>query len=75
MTELIMKKIATLALALSLTASAALAGGYSAPVVAAEPVVVAPSPSSNMGLLPLLLLIGLIAVASSNSSEPNNSAP
>lgn len=62
-----MKKIATLALVLGLTASSALAGGYVAPVVEAEPVMVA-GPSSNMGLLiPAILLIGLIAAVASDS--------
>ncbi|MCL7464929.1 hypothetical protein [Phaeovulum sp. NW3] len=63
-----MKKIATLALALGLTASTAFAGGYSAPVVEAEPVVVEESSSSNPGLIvPALLLLGVIAAASSDS--------
>lgn len=63
-----MKKIATIALALGLTASTAFAGGYSAPVVEAEPVVVEGSSSSNAGLIvPALLLLGVIAAASSDS--------
>ncbi len=63
-----MKKIAIITLALGLTASTAFAGGYSAPVVEAEPVVVEGSSSSNAGLLiPALLLLGVIAAASSNS--------
>ena len=65
-----MKKIATIALALGLTASTAFAGGYSAPVVEAEPVVVEGSSSSNAGLLiPALLVVGLIAIAASDSSD------
>ena len=62
-----MKKIAIITLALGLTASTAFAGGYSAPVVEAEPVVVEGSSSSNAGLLIPALLLGVIAAASSNS--------
>lgn len=63
-----MKKIATLAAVMTLTAGAAFAGGYSAPMVEAEPVAVAPTSSSNMGLIvPALLLLGVIAAASSDS--------
>ena len=58
--ENIMNKFATIALALSLTA-----GGYEAPVVEAEPVVVEGNSSSDAGILvPLLLLVGIAAVAS-----------
>jgi hypothetical protein len=65
MTEIDMKKIATIALALGLSASTAFAGGYVAPVVDATPVVAGTS-SSNAGILiPALLLVG-IAVAASN---------
>lgn len=61
-----MKKLATIALALGLSASTAFAGGYTAPVVEAEPVVVEGSSSSNAAILiPVLLLIG-IAVASAD---------
>ncbi|MDF2142265.1 hypothetical protein [Paenirhodobacter sp. CAU 1674] len=61
-----MKKIATIALALGLTASTAFAGGYTAPVVDAEPVVVEGASSSNAAwLIPVLLIAG-IAAASSN---------
>ncbi|MDF1621161.1 hypothetical protein [Pseudothioclava nitratireducens] len=60
-----MKKIATLALALGLTASTAFAGGYTAPVVEAEPIVTEGASSSNASLLvPLLLLVGIAVVAS-----------
>ena len=60
-----MKKIATLALVLGLTATTSFAGGYTAPVVEAEPVVVEESSSSNAGLLvPALLVIALIVAAS-----------
>jgi predicted S18 family serine protease len=63
-----MKKIATLATVITLTAGAAFAGGYSAPVVEAEPVAVEQSGSSGAGLvIPALLLLGVIAAASSNS--------
>ncbi|PCD77720.1 hypothetical protein CLN94_02830 [Pseudothioclava arenosa] len=61
-----MKKLATLALALGLTATTAVAGGYEAPVVAQEPVVAEGASSSNAAILiPLLLLVG-IAVASND---------
>ena len=64
-----MKKLATLAAALTLTAGSAFAGGYSAPVVEAEPIAVEESTSSsNAGLIvPALLLLGVIAAASSDS--------
>ncbi|WP_415182234.1 hypothetical protein [Phaeovulum sp.] len=58
-----MKNIVSIALALGLTASTAFAGGYSAPVVEAEPVVVEGSSSSNPGLLVPALLILAVAVA------------
>ncbi|MAQ38914.1 hypothetical protein BMI91_08035 [Thioclava sediminum] len=62
-----MKKIATIALALGLTGSTAFAGGYTAPVVEPEPVVVEQSSSSNAGIIiPVLLLLG-VAVAASNN--------
>lgn len=64
-----MKKIATLAAVMTLTAGTAFAGGYSAPVVEAEPVAVEQAgTSSNAGLIvPALLLLGVIAAASSDS--------
>lgn len=63
-----MKKIATLAAVMTLSAGAAFAGGYSAPVVEAEPVVVEQASTSNAGLIvPALLLLGVIAAASSDS--------
>lgn len=63
-----MKKIATLAAVMTLTAGAAFAGGYSAPVVEAEPVVVEEAGTTNAGLIvPALLLLGVIAAASSDS--------
>ncbi|OCX61068.1 hypothetical protein BFP70_16590 [Thioclava sp. SK-1] len=59
-----MKKIATLALVAGLSASTAFAGGYTAPVVEAEPVVVEGGSSSNAGILvPVLLLLGVAIVA------------
>lgn len=72
-----MKKIATFAAVLGLTASQALAGGYVAPVVEVEPVVVDTKPaSSNAGLvIPALLLIGIIAAASSSSSKDKTEEP
>ncbi|MFD1882831.1 hypothetical protein [Paracoccus pacificus] len=70
-----MKKVATFALALGLTATSALAGGYVAPVVDVEPVVVDTKPaSSNAGLIvPALLLLGVVAaVASSNDDDDDD---
>jgi len=60
-----MKKLATVALVLGLSASTAFAGGYTAPVVEAEPVVVEGSSSSNAAwLIPALLVLGVAVVAS-----------
>lgn len=60
-----MKKIATIALVLGLSASTAFAGGYTAPVT--EAVVPAATSSSNAGILiPALLLVGIAVAASSN---------
>lgn len=67
-----MTKVATFALALGLSASTALAGGYVAPIVEVEPVVVETQPaSSNAGLVvPALLLLAVVAaVASSNDDD------
>lgn len=66
-----MTKVATIALALGLTTSTAFAGGYVAPVVEAEPVVVETKPaSSNAGLVvPALLLLGVIAAVASDKSK------
>lgn len=67
-----MTKFATFAVALGLTASSALAGGYVAPTVEVEPIVVDEKPaSSNAGLIiPALLLLGVVAaVASDDDSE------
>jgi len=69
--SMIMTKFATFALALGLTASTALAGGYVAPVVEVEPVVVDQKPaSSNAGLVvPALLLLGVIAAVASDDDD------
>ena len=66
-----MTKFATFALALGLSASTALAGGYVAPVVDVEPVVVDTKPAStNAGLVvPALLLLGVIAAVASDNND------
>lgn len=66
-----MTKFATFALALGLSASTALAGGYVAPVVDVEPVVVDTRPAStNAGLVvPALLLLGVIAAVASDDDD------
>ena len=66
-----MTKFATFAAVLGLTASQALAGGYVAPVVEVEPVVVDTKPaSSNAGIIiPALLLIGVIAAIASDDDD------
>ena len=66
-----MTKFATFALALGLSASTALAGGYVAPVVDVEPVVVDTEPAStNAGLVvPALLLLGVIAAVASDDDD------
>ncbi|HRO15253.1 MAG TPA: hypothetical protein PLL33_09460 [Paracoccus sp. (in: a-proteobacteria)] len=68
---MIMTKFATFALALGLSASTALAGGYVAPVVDVEPVVVDTKPAStNAGLVvPALLLLGVIAAVASDDDD------
>lgn len=59
-----MKKIASIAAILALSAGSALAGGLSAPVVEGEPVVVEDNASSGNGLLvPGLLALALIGAA------------
>ena len=70
--EIIMKKLATVALALGLTASTAFAGGYTAPVVEAEPVVVAQSSSSNPAIVIPALLLLAVAVAASDSDSSSS---
>lgn len=67
--SMIMTKFATIALALGMTASTAMAGGYVAPVIEVEPVVVEQkASSSNAGLVvPALLLLGVIAAVASDS--------
>ena len=69
--SMIMTKFATFALALGLSASTALAGGYVAPVVDVEPVVVDTRPAStNAGLVvPALLLLGVIAAVASDDDD------
>ena len=64
-----MKKLATLAAVLTLAAGSAFAGGYSAPMVEAEPIAVQESASSSSAglIVPALLLLGVIAAASSDS--------
>ncbi|WP_449042602.1 hypothetical protein [Paracoccus sp. (in: a-proteobacteria)] len=63
-----MTKLSAVAVALGLTASTAFAGGYVAPVVDVEPVVVDTKPAStNAGLvIPALLLLGVIAAVASD---------
>ncbi|MDO5620437.1 MAG: hypothetical protein Q4G24_03095 [Paracoccus sp. (in: a-proteobacteria)] len=67
---MIMTKFATIVAALGLSASTALAGGYVAPVVDVQPVIVDTKPaSSNAGLvIPALLLLGVIAAVASDDS-------
>ncbi|MBB1490139.1 MULTISPECIES: hypothetical protein [unclassified Paracoccus (in: a-proteobacteria)] len=75
---MIMTKFATFAAALGLSASTALAGGYVAPVVDVEPVVVDTRPAStNAGLVvPALLLLGVIAaVASDDDDDDDDDTP
>lgn len=69
--SMIMTKFATFAAALGLTATSALAGGYVAPVVDVEPVVVEEqAASSNAGLVvPALLLLGVIAAVASDDDD------
>lgn len=70
-----MKKIVSLAAVLGLSASAALAGGLSAPVVEAEPVVVEDTASSGNGLLvPGLLALALVGAAIAASSDDGGSS-
>ena len=68
---MIMTKFTAFALALGLSASTALAGGYVAPVVEIEPVIVDTKPAStNAGLVvPALLLLGVIAAVASDSDD------
>ncbi|MBU3030197.1 hypothetical protein KNW02_08700 [Paracoccus sp. XHP0099] len=68
---MIMTKFATFAAVLGLTASSALAGGYVAPVVDVEPIVVEEEPaSSNAGIvIPALLLLGVIAAVASDDDD------
>ena len=70
-----MTKFATFVAALGLTASSALAGGYVAPIVDVEPVVVEERPAStNAGLVvPALLLLGVIAAVASDDDDDDTS--
>ena len=72
-----MTKFATFALALGMTASTALAGGYVAPVVEVEPVVVDTRPAStNAGLIvPALLLLGVAAAVLSDDDDDDDTTP
>ncbi|HHW34052.1 MAG TPA: hypothetical protein GXX24_07925 [Paracoccus solventivorans] len=68
---MLMTKFTAFALALGFSASSALAGGYVAPVVEVEPVVVDTRPAStNAGLvIPALLLLGVIAAVASDDDD------
>ena len=68
---MIMTKLTAFTLALGLSASTALAGGYVAPIVEVEPVVVDTKPAStNAGLvIPALLLLGVVAAVASDSDD------
>jgi hypothetical protein len=65
-----MRNLMLAACVLATTASAALAGGYVAPVVEAQPVVVA-SPTSNPSVFPVivLVLVGLVYATSSRGKK------
>ena len=69
-----MTKFTAFALGLGLSASTALAGGYVAPIVEVEPVIVDTRPAStNAGLIiPALLLLGVIAVIASDNGNDND---
>lgn len=64
-----MRKLILSACIMTLGAGASLAGGYSAPAVEAEPVVIEQSSSSNPGLLIPIMLLVAIAVAASSGSD------
>lgn len=64
-----MKKVATLALAFGLSATTAFAGGYTAPVVEPEPVVVKQASSSNPAYVIPAVLLAALAIAASDSSS------
>lgn len=72
-----MTKFTAFAAALALSASTALAGGYVAPIVEVEPVVVDTKPAStNAGLIiPALLLLGIIAVIASDNDNETRTPP
>ncbi len=69
-TEQVMKKIATTALVLGLTATTAFAGGYVAPVVETPVVVQESAASSAAGwVVPALLVLGIAAALASDDSN------
>lgn len=72
-----MNKFATFAAALVLSASTAMAGGYVAPIVEVEPVIVDTKPAStNAGvIIPALLLLGVIAAIASSDSNGGGDGP
>jgi hypothetical protein len=67
-----MNKFAIAAVVTLLGATSALAGGYAAPVIEAEPIVVeaAAAPSGSM-LIPALLAVVVVAAVASNDSSNN----
>ena len=67
--ETTMKKLAGLALAASLTASTAFAGGVAEPVMEPEVVAAATSSSAAGVIVPLLLLLVIAAALSSSSTK------
>ncbi|MGP9805211.1 hypothetical protein ACTZWU_10155 [Paracoccus sp. NSM] len=68
---MIMTKFATIAAALTLSATSAVAGGFVAPVVEVEPVIVEESAATtNAGLVvPALLLLAVVAAVASDSDD------
>lgn len=69
-----MTKFTAFAVSLGLMSSTALAGGYVAPIVEVEPVVVHTRPAStNAGLVvPALIALGVIAAIASSSSSSDD---
>lgn len=66
-----MTKFATLAAALSMTATSALAGGYVEPIVE-EPVVIAEQPASSMNpafVIPAVLAVAVIAAVAADDDD------
>ena len=66
-----MTKFATLTAVIGLSATSALAGGYVAPIVEPEPIIVEEEPaSSNAGLVvPALLLLGVVAAVAADDDD------